>query len=149
MRSLSNEAAPDEAPQAATYLGDLQTSIRSFFAVEVDPQNVAGGLTQSRVAFKEVESSFALMNQLVQNATDPADFRLNSEQFAALENHMTALDAWVDVHAGFFSELDACGMDTSGMLGACEYEVLDFYETALVDAALPVNDTWDALGATL
>ena len=83
------------------------------------------------------------------NATDPADIGLNSEQFAALENHMTALDAYVDVHADFFSELDACGMDTNGMLGACEYEVLDAYETALVDTTLPVNDTWDAFGATL
>ena len=145
----SNQAFSDEALEFAAYFGDLLTSIESFFAVQEDPQNLAGGLTQSRVAFKEVESNFALMNQLVQNATDPADIGLKSEQFAAMEDVMTALDLFVEVRADFFSELDACGMGTSGMLGACEYEVLDSYSAFRVDTIPPVNDTLNALKATL
>lgn len=145
----SSEPNPNASLAAEVYFADLMTSIESFLAVQVDPEDLAGTFTSAGVAFKEVESNFKLMNLLVEDTTDPADIDLNSEQFAAMENYMAALESWVGVRASFYNELETCGMPTSGMVGACEGEVIDRYESALTDTTFPVVDAYEALQETL
>ena len=145
----SSEPNPNASLAADVYFTDLMTSIDTFLAVEVDPGDLAGTFTRAGVAFEEVESNFELMSLLVENTTDPAEIGLNSEQFAAMENYMAALESWVGVRASFYSELETCGMPTSGMVGACESDVIDRYESALTDTTFPVVETFEAFQETL
>ena len=145
----SSEPNPNTSLAADVYFTDLMTSLDSFLALQVDPEDLAGTFTRAGVAFEEVESNFKLMNLLVENTADPADIDLNSEQFAALENYMAALESWVGVRASFYSELETCGMPTSGMVGACEGDVVDRYESALTETTFPVVDAFEAFQATL
>ena len=144
-----SEPNPNASLAADVYFTDLMTSIDTFLAVEVDPEDLAGTFTRAGVAFEEVESNFELMNLLVENTTDPVEIGLNSEQFAAMEDYMAALESWVGVRANFYGELETCGMPTSGMVGACEGDAIDRYESALTDTTFPVVDTYEAFQATL
>jgi len=145
-------AEPDGSALAvATTFNDLITSISNYNLGSLDNDDPFSRIIEQQDAFITVEDNYALFTEALEPIKNQGQLGgSDAPDLQALRDFSAAVGPYVQVRAGLYSELEACGpLTLEREWGPCEIDVVTDAQNAVANTALDVAEAYENVQATI